>query len=125
MDQKHCINTAKDMKTICEIDKQSLDKKKMIKLALLHDIGKIKYKMNIIEKSLIVILHRCTKGKIKKYINIKFVDIYYNHPNIGYELLKEYSYEESFLNAIKNHHNNDIIRDIVELQVLNKCDNKN
>jgi putative nucleotidyltransferase with HDIG domain len=125
MDQKHCVNTAKDIKKVCEARNYNLDKDRMVKIALLHDIGKIQYKMNIIEKSLIVILNKLTKGKIKKYRKVKCINIYYNHPNIGYNLLKKYNYEESFINTIKNHHNNDIIKDILELEVLRECDNNN
>lgn len=123
MDKKHSINTARDVKKECKGKK--INYRMLIKVALLHDIGKSEYDINIIEKSIVVLLNKFTKGKIKKYSNIKCIDIYYNHANIGYEIFKELGYNESFLFLIKNHHNSDIINSDIELTILQNCDNKN
>ncbi|GAA0182640.1 HD domain-containing protein [Clostridium sediminicola] len=123
MDKKHSINTARDVKKIC-MNKQ-INSIMLIRVALLHDIGKSEYKLNVIEKSIVVILNKFSKGKIKKYSNIKCIDIYYNHASIGYEMLKQFNYSELFLFLIKNHHNSDIISNKEELQILQNCDNKN
>ena len=48
-------------------------------VALLHDVGKGEFGLNLVEKSVLVLLNNLTKGKIKKYDNIKQIDIYYNH----------------------------------------------
>lgn len=123
MDKKHSINTARDVKKACEGKK--INCQMLIKVSLLHDVGKSQYKMNVIEKSIVVLLNKFTKGKIKKYSNIKCINIYYNHANIGYEIFKELGYNESFLFLVKNHHNSDIINSRVELTILQNCDNKN
>jgi putative nucleotidyltransferase with HDIG domain len=88
--------------------------------ALLHDIGKIEGKLNLIDKSILVVLDRITKGKIKEFKNLKKVDIYYNHPDKGYNILKNFDYNDRFLYLIRNHHNKSI-KD-KELEVLIKCD---
>lgn len=96
----------------------------MIKIGLLHDVGKSRQRINIIDKSIIVILNKLTKGKLAK-INLKKIQCYYNHSEYSYEILKEiynldkkmceldkevYNSEENsenieILEIIKNHHN--------------------
>ncbi len=122
MDKKHSIRTAVEIE-MEPVDK-NINKNMIIKAGLLHDIGKITYHLNIFQKSIIVILHKITKGKLKKLIRIKSINIYYNHPCIGYNILKKYTYEQSFLDLIKFHHNNDIIEN-KELEILKKSDNNN
>lgn len=121
-DQKHCINVARDLKLTC--NQRNLKYQKLIKVALLHDIGKIYNSMNPIYKSIMVIMHNITKGKMKLYKNIKNVNVYYNHGDIGYNLLRKYGYDDRFLFLVKNHHNNNIIED-KELDLLKECDNRN
>ncbi|MFU0824548.1 HDIG domain-containing metalloprotein [Clostridium sp.] len=117
-DQAHCIRTAKEVKRIYSEKKMSNDL--LVKAALLHDIGKIEGKLNLIDKSILVVLDRITKGKIKEFKNLKKVDIYYNHPDKGYNILKNFDYNDRFLYLIRNHHNKSI-KD-KELEVLIKCD---
>lgn len=117
-DKVHCIRTAK------EVEKKSIKNYMLIKAALLHDIGKVQTKLNLIDKSIMVLLDKFTRGKIKRFNRIKKIDIYYNHAEIGYNILKKYDYDQRFLYLIKNHHNSDIIED-VELNILKECDSKN
>ena len=121
-EQKHCINVARDVKKTS--DSRELKSKTLIKVALLHDIGKIYNSMNPIDKSIMVIMNRITHGKIRSYKKNKNVNIYYNHGDIGYNLLKKYGYDDRFLFLVKNHHNNNIVQDI-ELDLLKECDDKN
>lgn len=121
-DQKHCINVARDVKLTC--NQRNLESKLLIKVALLHDIGKIYNSMSPIDKSIMVIMHNITNGKIKAYKKIKNVNIYYNHGDIGYNLLRKYGYDDRFLFLVKNHHNNNIVED-KELNLLKECDDRN
>ena len=121
-DQKHCINVARDVKATC--NQRNLISKDLIKVALLHDIGKIYNSMNPIDKSIMVIMHNLTRGKLKGYNKNKKVNIYYNHGDIGYNLLGKFGYDDRFLFLIKNHHNNNI-REDVELNLLKECDDRN
>lgn len=121
-EQKHCINVARDVEKVC-YDRE-IGCSNLIKIALLHDIGKINGKINIIDKSILVILDYLSKGSIKKFNKIKQVNFYYNHGKIGADILKKYGYDKRFLYLIENHHNNNITID-KELDIIKFCDNKN
>ncbi|MCY6353675.1 HD domain-containing protein [Clostridium sp. ZS2-4] len=117
-DQRHSIKIAQDVKKIYSTNER------LIKAALLHDIGKISKPLNLLERSLMVILDNLFKDKMKRYENIKIIDSYYNHGENGYKILKGYGYNERLLYLVKNHHNNDIIGD-KELNILKQYDNQN
>ena len=63
-DKQHCIRVSKDA-VILSKDK-GLNAKRVAKVALLHDIGKAEYRINIVEKSILVILNKLSKGNLKK-----------------------------------------------------------
>ncbi|MCR1953140.1 MULTISPECIES: HDIG domain-containing metalloprotein [unclassified Clostridium] len=124
-DKHHCIRVCKDsikMKYDLDID---IDVYKLGKAALLHDVGKSKKHLSLMEKSVVVLLDKATKGKIKKYDNIKQIDIYYNHPKIGLDILKGFDYDKEFLQVIRYHHNKDKIKENEILNIISRCDDKN
>jgi len=121
-EQKHSIKVARDV--IKESKERGINSRLLIKAAILHDIGKITNRLNIVDKSAIVLLDKFTKGKLKKAKGIKRIETYYNHGEKGVDVLKPYGYDERLLYLIKNHHNNLITGDI-ELDILRKCDNNN
>lgn len=119
-EQKHCINVASDINNSV-IDQ---DKDYLIRLALLHDIGKIQVKVNPFDKALMVILDKLTKSKLKDYTQYKKINNYYHHGEIGSELLRKIDdYDEVFLGRIKNHHCK--LTDDKLLMILQKWDNRN
>lgn len=122
-EQKHSVNVARDI--IKECKKNKLYSETLIKAALLHDIGKANKKLNPVEKSIFVMLNKLSDGKLRKYKSIKKIHVYYNHGDIGYNILKKANkYDERFLYLIKNHHN-DFITGDKELELLMACDSKN
>lgn len=127
-EQKHSIRVARLLKV--EYDKfirksgtevKECHRRTLITIALLHDIGKIHKRINVVDKSILVILNKITKGKLKSFTNIPKVDIYYNHAEKGAAILKDYGFDERALFLVRNHHNNDIIED-KELEILKYCD---
>lgn len=98
-EQRHCIDVA------CLLKEKTQEDPEMIRLGLLHDIGKIVYPLNPIEKSLMVVLDKLSNRKISQFKKMKMVKCYYGHPQLGYELLKQQGqYDEDFLEIIKQHH---------------------
>ena len=110
-EQKHSVRIAKEIEYIIEnnlVDDIDIIQSKnlLIKTALLHDVGKSKQKVNIIEKSIIVILNKLTKGNLKNFKKSKKVQCYYNHSEYSYVLLKDIIKDDLILNIIRNHHKN-------------------
>lgn len=124
-DKHHCIRVCKDsikMRNDLNID---VDIFKLGKAALLHDVGKSRKHLSLIEKSIVVLLDKTTNGKIKRYNNIKQIDIYYNHPKIGLEMLKRFDYDKEFLQVVRYHHNKEKVKDNKILNIISICDDKN
>ncbi|WP_406547935.1 HDIG domain-containing metalloprotein [Clostridium ljungdahlii] len=124
-EQKHCVKVAYDVERICNSKKGKVDEKLLLKAALLHDIGKIHRKLNLIDKSFIVSMDRISKGKLRKFSQKQKINVYYNHSKIGVYLLKKIEYNEKLFYLIENHHNNDIHHNNLELKILKYCDKRN
>lgn len=124
-DQHHCIRVCKDSLQYNKEHSINVDENILGKAALLHDIGKGICHLSLIEKSIIVILDKITKGKLKKYNNIKQINIYYNHPQIGYNMIRNLGYTKDILEVVRYHHNKDNIKNNKMLQIVSYCDNKN
>ncbi len=108
-EQKHSVRIAKTIESAIDnlvVDNQEIvnNKQLLIKVALLHDIGKIRKRLNVIDKSIIVILNKMTKGELKKFKKSKKVQCYYNHSEYSYEILKKIIDDELLLKIVKNHH---------------------
>ena len=108
-EQKHCVRIAKDIESV--IDNKEIkdydiltNKNLLIKSALLHDIGKNRKRLNVIDKSVIVILNKLTNGKLKNFKKSEKIQCYYNHSIYGYEILKDMIDNEIILDIVKNHH---------------------
>lgn len=121
-EQKHSIKVAYDVEKVCKDN--NLDSKLLLKAGLLHDIGKAYKKLNLIDKSIIVLADNITKGSIKRFSNIKKINVYYNHGKIARDILKNYHYDPKLLYLIENHHNHNVVGDI-ELDILRMCDDRN
>ena len=94
---------------------------KLGRCALLHDIGKSRIKINTIEKSIIIILKFITGDMILKYN--KRIEDYYNHGEIGSNILSQLGENDSeIIMCVANHHNKD--RDIgnMYLDIISMCD---
>jgi putative nucleotidyltransferase with HDIG domain len=128
-EQKHCIEVAIDITQECK-RRRGINIKRLQKAALLHDVGKITKPLRIYEKSILVILDRLSKGKLKKFTNIKKIDVYYNHGYNGYVMLKDIEKDKDLLKLVLNHHD---VKDFdkepkeinEELLLLNICDERN
>lgn len=121
-EQKHSIKVAYDVGNICR--QQNIDSSLLIKAALLHDIGKTVKKLNVVDKSIMVMADNITRGSIKRLSKIKKVNVYYNHGKLGRNILEKYNYDKELLYLIENHHNFKI-KGNKELDILRECDDKN
>ncbi|APM37270.1 HD family phosphohydrolase [Clostridium kluyveri] len=122
-EQKHSIKVAYDIKFFCK-ENNEIDMDLLLKAALLHDIGKIYRKLNLIDKSIIVLLNSISKGKIKSFFKNEKINVYYNHGRIGRELLERIKCDKKLLYLVEHHHNFEIYNNL-ELNTLRFYDKKN
>ena len=102
-----------------KIEYKDINLDRIIRAAILHDIGKSEKRINIIQKTIMVLFGRMIKG----YTHIEFIDSFYNHAELGYNILKNNIEDEKLLFLIRNHHKK-FLYDI-ELNLLKYCDDKN
>lgn len=125
-DKKHSLYTAKDIDKELKGKIQKNDLKILIKVALLHDIGKINIKLSLIDRAFLVVMDTISERTLKKIkINLlkEKINIYYNHGEIGFNLLKNYICNYEILYIIRYHHNNKI--DNYKLKIFQKFDSEN
>lgn len=123
-ERHHSIRVCIKALSLPNYEYEEVDKDKLAKIALLHDVGKITNKLNLIDKSVLVILNKISNGKIEKYNYIKKIDVYYNHGRKSTKILKKINnYEKDFLEAIENHHHKKVEANIY-LNILKKCDDE-
>lgn len=126
-EQKHSVRIAKYIDNTIDNnvvkEKEIINNKELlIKAALLHDVGKSRKTINVIDKSIIVILNKLTKGNLRNFEKSKKVKCYYNHSEYSYEILKDINNEERLLNIIRYHHNE---TDDVLISFFKEADDKN
>lgn len=126
-EKHHSIRVCNDALDFAEKNNIKINKYKLGKAALLHDVGKVTGSVNVIDKSILVLLDKFSKGAIRKFSNIKKIDLYYNHPVRGANILKNrLKYDNEFLDVVKNHHleipkNNEN----KYLEIIKICDDRN
>jgi len=87
-EQYHSILIAKAMEKDAMVNKRR-HKNELVRLALFHDIGKTENPMNIVEKSMAVILKKILKDKLKRLEKLKFISSYLYHGERGEEILRK------------------------------------
>jgi len=121
-EKKHAVGTACSIQAL---NKEGKDMDVLIKAALLHDIGKVKSGAGVIEKSILVLMDKLMPSlswKISRKMNMFYV--YYNHPDIGAELLESINTKESVILLVRYHHSHKKA-DILGMGLLKKADDLN
>lgn len=118
--QVHSIKVARDVNNECL--KRDIDNIFLIKAGLLHDIGQANMGMNIVTKSIVVILNRLFPEWTKRLSGIGFINAYFNHPEIALDYLG--MEDEHIKYLIRNHHNYDVEGDEM-LKILQLADSRN
>lgn len=125
-EQQHCIRVSKDCVNIAKDKGINSEEqlKKLSKLGLLHDIGKLYYPLNTIKKSFLVLGKKLSNNKMSKFQKIKAIYIYYNHGDKAFNYLRESDYDTDFVEAIKGHHSMKNEKNIL-LDILKEADDMN
>lgn len=83
-EKNHSIAVAKGIAGEASYDKDVF----FIKAALLHDIGKIEKPLNLIEKSLAVLLNKFLGSRLSRYDRLPFIGSYLHHGQRGEKILR-------------------------------------
>lgn len=120
-EKRHAVDTAS---TIIKYDVKN-DKHLLIKSALLHDIGKVERRVGILKKSILVLMDKLMP-ELSKTLSFRYsmFNTYYNHPEIGAELLRRLNTEEKVILLVRYHHSVKCV-DIENIDLLKKADSLN
>ncbi|MDA8234795.1 MAG: HDIG domain-containing protein [Clostridia bacterium] len=132
--QFHSIRVAKTAQQLMT-RYPAVDKNLLLRVALLHDIGKPAGHLTTILRSLIVLInhfspnfaHKLARpGRGNRWNNLRHgLYIQYNHPSIGGELAKKAGVDSQVVTLIEDHHRLAKPEDSIELTILRKADNLN
>lgn len=125
-EQRHSIDVAK---TILSQFNHGLTEGQLslvIKAALLHDIGKLNMGLNPITKSVAVVFHKISEQSARRLTGkMKFMNGYYNHPEIGAEILKHCNVPQEIIYLTRNHHKKTATNENNLLNILIQADELN
>lgn len=127
-EKKHSVIVAKKMLQKAH-DDPKLDERTLVKLGLLHDIGKVVEHNSIITKSILVIIryffpkmYNKMAGKGKSDPRFRRYYIHKHHGVVGAELLAKIGESEAILSVISRHDYDPQPDDPIELKLLQQAD---
>jgi putative nucleotidyltransferase with HDIG domain len=108
-EKKHSVTVARRMLELAVYNPE-LDQRKLVKLGLLHDVGKVAERNSIFTKSVLVIIRfffpsfydRLAEGG-KKNPRFKRFYIHKHHGAVGAEMLERIGVSGEFLSIVKKH----------------------
>lgn len=131
-DQFHALCTTKHILDDIE-DNEWINRTRIIKMALLHDIGKINVFMPLWVRPAAVLLKkfvpRIYKWLVKKgnqqntHLIYKYFYTYEEHPQIGETFLREIQTEKEVITLVRMHHDQPSPNDPKELPIFRRADN--
>lgn len=111
-EQKHAVVVAQKMKSAAAGNK-SIDQRRLVRLGLLHDIGKSAVKLSIFDKSMLVVLHRAIPplynllAKLGEPENsnpiLRKFYVHKHHGVIGSKLLSRIGESQDIINEVAEH----------------------
>lgn len=119
-EQVHSVKVARTV--ISESTKQELYDVLLVRAAFMHDVGKINSGLNLVSKSILIILQKISPKFLLKLMKLRVVNAYYNHPKIALNYLD--GEEEGLEYYVLNHHNYSISQD-KKLKILQEADSNN
>lgn len=103
-EKKHAVVVGRKMLAMATHNPE-LDEKKLVKLGLLHDIGKIAEKNSVISKSVLVVVRFFLPGLYNWLAERRKGRFYIHkhHGEVGAELLRKIGVSAEYLSIIKKH----------------------
>lgn len=132
--QKHCVNVARTVIQMAASNRE-LNLQLLIKAALIHDAGKTKGSLTIVDRVIYVIiskisprlaqtLARSAEGRLPGRFRKTF-HVHITHGETGAALARENGLGEELVYLLRNHHNKKLIHSSRELLTLFQADEIN
>lgn len=132
-DQRHVLNVAYTALKLAK-EHQNIDRKLLVKCALLHDVGKIKGDVSTMDKIMTVMGHHLAPrwakqwgrlGRGGRFRNIRHAFyIYFHHAHRSATMLQAIGACPRMLEIIAKHHEAPAENDPLELMLLRKSDDR-
>lgn len=132
-DQYHCLGVVRSARQLA-VGRADVEERFLIRLALLHDVGKKKGDVSTKDKIAMVLLHRLAPGVRKwgregrggKVSNARHaIHVYFHHPERSARLLAAAGCEAALVEAVKRHHKAPEAGEPPELTLLRQADDLN
>lgn len=131
IDQRHALDTAYAIREMLG-KRTKIKLEKMYKAALLHDIGKAQFRLQLSDRVLQTLFFKilppfanylADRGSAKHegYLR-RILFCYKYHPRLGAEMTKEIKVEESVVYLIEHHHDLVSFNEPKELSILREAD---
>lgn len=123
-EREHSIRVAKtSLKVINMFGIREDEISDVVKMCLLHDIGKSYSNINLFFKPIIVLISKNKKfRKLIFYPNKDKIFKYFNHAKYSSDILKTLNYSPDIIFSIKYHHSNRNIINNKYIKILKYCD---
>ena len=133
-DQYHALQVAYTAERLAEKESLPINKRLLIRAALLHDVGRVKGDLDIWGKVFAVLFKACCSrlsrkwakdemaGPLRRFAHVLFV--YYHHPELGAKKLQSLGLRQEAELAGK-HHLPETPEDTAELRLLRRADELN
>ena len=132
-DQYHCLGVVRSARQLAA-GREDVEERFLIRLALLHDVGKIKGDVSTKDKIAMVLLHRLApgirkwgrEGRGSKVSNARHaIHVYFHHPERSARLLLAAGCETALVEAVKKHHKAPEAEEPPELTLSRQADDLN
>jgi len=128
-DQKHALQVAHKCLLKCDSNTW-IDRSNLVRVALLHDIGKSIMPLSLISRILYVLTKKINEGRLVKFFakEKSFIPLFRqfyvlnNHSDIGAELIGEIENNPELIEIIRNHHNKPTPNESQLLPVIREID---
>ncbi len=123
-ERQHSIRVAKKSLEVMDIFKiENFEEFEVVKMCLLHDVGKIHSKINLFLKPFIVLIRSNKRfRKLVFFLDKQRVYKYYKHSKYSFDMLKTLNFSFQILNSIRHHHSSRNVENDKYTKILKYCD---
>lgn len=137
--QKHSVRVAKTCEKLFDQlrldEQQRLNRESLIKGALLHDIGKVNFRISLSERVIMVMANALAPQVVKKYAYLDYdsplswwhrmCHSYLYHGELGWEVARTITTIDSITLQLIRHHHSPEHKIPAEIEILRVADNLN